>query len=120
MLDLNSIIIFSEDPKKLKEFYAKIFQKEPDWDQDGYSGFMIGKTSLTVGPHDKIKGKNSNSERILINFETKDVKEEFDRIKEVGAKIIAEPYQMEGMEGWIATFADPDGNFLQLMSPWKE
>jgi len=21
--------------------------------------------------------------------------------------------------GWIATFADPDGNYFQLMSPWE-
>ena len=56
-----------------------------------------------------------------MNFETKDVKEEFDRIKELGAHVIAEPYKMgEDSEGWIATFADPDGNYFQLMTPWEE
>ena len=29
-----------------------------------------------------------------------------------------EPYTMEGWEGyWIATFADPDGNYFQLNTP---
>jgi predicted lactoylglutathione lyase len=23
-------------------------------------------------------------------------------------------------EMWIATFADPDGNYFQLMSPWEK
>ena len=36
-------------------------------------------------------------------------------IKALGAKVIRAPYQMG--EGWIATLADPDGNFFQLMTP---
>jgi len=35
----------------------------------------------------------------------------------VGAVVVKEPYQMDGMPGWIATLADPDGNYFQLMSP---
>jgi predicted enzyme related to lactoylglutathione lyase len=58
-----------------------------------------------------------NPERIIINFETDDVKGEFERIKDLNAEIISDPYEMGGM--WIATFADPDGNYFQLVSPWK-
>jgi predicted enzyme related to lactoylglutathione lyase len=29
--------------------------------------------------------------------------------------VIAEPYAIG--EGWIATLADPDGNYFQLMTP---
>ena len=46
-----------------------------------------------------------------------EVQKEFDRIKSLGAIVIKEPYDMGGM--WIATLADPDGNYFQLMSPWK-
>jgi len=35
-----------------------------------------------------------------------------------GAETVKEPYEMGSL--WIATFADPDGNYFQLMSPWKE
>jgi predicted enzyme related to lactoylglutathione lyase len=112
-------MLFSENPKMLSEFYAKVFGKEPDMDDGEYSGIMAGGIFLGFGPHDKVKGKSKVPERIMINFETEDVKEEFERIKELGAKVIAEPYQMEGSEAWIATLADPDGNFFQLMSPWK-
>jgi len=35
----------------------------------------------------------------------------------LGAVSIKEPYEIEGM--WIATLADPDGNYFQLMNPWK-
>lgn len=119
MLNFNSILVFSENPKKLADFYKKVFQKEPDMDGGDYFGFLVGEGFITFGPHDKIKGKNLNPERIIINLETEDVKEEFKRIKTLGAKVIAEPYQMgDDNEAWIATLEDLDGNYFQLMSPW--
>jgi predicted enzyme related to lactoylglutathione lyase len=46
------------------------------------------------------------------------VKSEFDRFVEAGATAIQEPYSPGGEpDGLIATFADPDGNYFQLMSP---
>jgi predicted enzyme related to lactoylglutathione lyase len=119
MLNFNSILVFSEDPKALSDFYKKVFDKDPEWDGDGYIGFKVGAAFITFGPHDKVKGKSQNPERIMFNFETEDVRGEFERIKELGAQVIAEPYgDEEGKEdGFIATFADPDGNFFQLMSP---
>jgi predicted enzyme related to lactoylglutathione lyase len=119
MLSLSSILIFSEDPKKLSDFYSDVLQKEPDWDNDnGYYGFMAGQGMITIGPHDKVKGKNANPERVMINFETDDVEEEFKRIKDLEATVIAKPYQpSQDGEMWIATFADPDGNYFQLMTP---
>jgi len=120
MLDLRSILVFSEDPKQLSDFYKKVFQKDPDWVMEGYYGFNAGKTFLTFGPHDKVKGKNQYPDRMMYNFETRDVKGEFERIKGFGAKVVAEPYKMgEDADGWIATFADPDGNYFQLMTPWE-
>ncbi len=122
MLNFNSILVFSENPKALADFYKKVFEKDPDWDEGGYSGFNAGSAYLTIGPHDKVKGKNKSPERIMINLETKEVKEEFERIKKLGAKVIAEPYSMGDDEtnGLIATFSDPDGNYFQLITPWKE
>jgi predicted enzyme related to lactoylglutathione lyase len=54
---------------------------------------------------------------MMINFETHNVKEEFERIKKQGAEVIREPYEMGG--GWIATLADPDGNYFQLVTPME-
>ena len=119
MLNLNSILVFSEDPKKLADFYGKVLQKTPDFEDGEYYGFSAGSTFLMLGPHQKVKGKSSNPERLMINFATDDVKAEFARIGKLGAETIAEPYQMEGSSGWIATFADPDGNYFQLMTPWE-
>ncbi len=51
----------------------------------------------------------------MINFEPSQVQQEAERIKAQGAKVIREPYQMG--QGWIATLADPDGNYFQLVTP---
>ena len=118
MLNFNSILVFSENPSALSAFYEKVFQKEPEWKEGGYSGFQVGAGFFTIGPHDKVKGKSQNPERIMFNFETGDVQGEFDRIKELGAGVIAEPYSPEEDKRMsIATFSDPDGNYFQLMTP---
>jgi predicted enzyme related to lactoylglutathione lyase len=120
MLDFHSILVFSEDPKRLSDFYGKIFQKDPGWSEGGYYGFMVGKGFITFGPHDKIQGRNTTPERIMFNFETRDVKGEFERIKKLGAPVVAEPYNpKEDPKATIATFADPDNNYFQLMTPWE-
>lgn len=120
MLNFNSLLIFSEDPKKLVEFYKKILQMEHGWSGGEFTGFKVGSGFLTIGPHSKIKGKNMNPERVIFNLETDDVKGEFERIKNLGATVVQPPYQPEeDMEMWIATFADPDGNYFQLATPMK-
>lgn len=30
MLEIGSLLVFSEDPKRLSDFYGKVFQKDPD------------------------------------------------------------------------------------------
>jgi predicted enzyme related to lactoylglutathione lyase len=121
MLNLNSIMFGSENPKTLAEFYGKVLEKKPDMEEGGWYGFAAGGCYLSIGSHDKVKGESKNPERIILNFETNEVKEEFERIKKLGAKVIAEPYTVgDGDQtGWIATFADPDGNYFQLMPPWE-
>lgn len=118
MLNLNSVMIGSHQPKILAEFYKKVFAKPADWEDGDWSGWQIGDCHLTIGEHSEVKGKAKEPQRVILNLETKEVKKEFERIKKTGAKIIKEPYQIEKM--WIATFADPDGNYFQLMSPWSE
>ena len=116
-MKLNSVLIGSEDPQRLTEYYSKLLG-EPGWHEGGYSGWMLGTGFVTVGPHDQVKGASTQPGRVIWNIETTDVKGEFERFKAAGAIVVAEPYQMgEASEAWIATFADPDNNYFQLLSP---
>lgn len=120
-LNFNSILLSSEDHKKLAEFYGKVFDKKPEMEDDTYVGFLVGSCFFSIGAHDKVTGKSPNPDRILFNFETEDVKGEFARIKDIeGIQVIKAPYKVgEDMgEFWIATLADPDGNYFQLVTPW--
>lgn len=117
MLKLSSIMIGTAAPKELAVFYKKVFGKSPDMEEGGWVGWQLGSCFFTVGEHSEVKGKSKQPGRMLFNLETNEVQREFKRIAKIGATVIKEPYKME--ESWIATFADPDGNYFQLMSPWK-
>ena len=118
MLNLNSIMIGTENHNKMAEYYQKVFQKEPDMNEGGFSGWSVGNTFFSVGEHSEVKGKAKEPQRIILNLETREVKEEFDRISKIdGGSVVKEPYEMQG--AWIATLADPDGNYFQLMTPWE-
>jgi len=64
-----------------------------------------------------VHGSAKEPARIMMNLETRDVRGEFERLKNANVTIIKAAYEIEGM--WIATLADPDGNYIQLMSPWE-
>ncbi len=122
-LNLNNIMLGSEDPTKLADFYSGVLgAPDPAWSDEanGWFGFKVGDGSLAIGPHSDVKGRNQQPGRIMLNFETPDVKGEFDRIKALGAEVVAEPYEPGGGGGMLlCTFADPDGNYFQLAPPWS-
>ncbi len=119
-MKLSGVMLGSENSKVLGEFYAKLFG-EPGWQQKDWYGFDISGGMLVIGPHSEVNGKNDMPGRIMIMLETSDVKGDFERFKGLGATVVAEPYQpsMDESGGWLATLADPDGNFFQLSTPWK-
>ena len=120
-LNLNSIMLGSEDSKRLADFYSGVLgAPNPDWSDEsaGWFGFQAGNGGLAIGPHSEVKGRNDQPGRIMLNLETADVTGEFERIKGLGAEVIAEPYEPGGGGMQMCTFADPDGNYFQLASPW--
>lgn len=119
-LNLNNIMMGSEDSRKLGDFYREVLgAANPEWSDEasGWFGFPAGDGSLVVGPHSEVQGKNPQPGRVMLNFSTPDVKAEFERIKALGAEVVAEPYEA-GPGMLMCTFADPDGNYFQLATPW--
>ena len=119
-MNFNSILIGSENPEALVEYYTKLFGA-PGFNDGGYAGWQIGDGYITVGPHSEVHGKNVHPGRLLWNIETKDVQGEFAKLKAAGAIVIREPYEFEGAPGSaIATLADPDDNYFQLTTPYED
>lgn len=116
-MNFNSILIGSEHPERLVEYYTKLLGA-PTMSDGGYTGWLIGSGFVTVGPHSEVHGKNAAPGRLIWNVETPDVKGEFERLKNAGAIVVREPYEFEEAPGSaIATLADPDDNYFQLVSP---
>jgi predicted enzyme related to lactoylglutathione lyase len=115
-MKFSGILIGSEDPQRLTDYYTKLFGE--GWADGDYTGWQIGTAYITVGAHDQVKGKNSQPGRLIWNIETPDVKGDFERLKDAGAIVIKEPYKpSEEGDWWVATIADPDDNYFQLVSP---
>ncbi len=117
MLSLNSVMLSTLQPKPMVAFYEGVLGKPPDMvsEKEGYYGWQVGKSYLSVLKHSEMKGKTKDPGRVMLEFETPQVHEEFERLKALGATVIRAPYQIG--ENWIATLADPDGNYFQLVSP---
>jgi predicted enzyme related to lactoylglutathione lyase len=113
----SGVMIGTERPDDLAKFYQGVFDRPADMSDGGFHGWQVGETWLSIGEHSEVKGESAQPERVILNLETAEVKAEFDRIAGLGATVVKEPYELESM--WIATFADPDGNYFQLMSPME-
>ena len=118
---IESIMLFSENAKKLGNFYREVvglkqtMEAEMGEGDENYFGFKIGKgPELGIMDHSKVKGKNKNPERIIFNLEVDNIKKEAKRLTTAKAKKVQDIYHIEGY-GYIATFADVDGNYFQLV-----
>ena len=119
-MNVNNLLIGSPDPPRLAESDARLFGK-PTYEDESYSTWQIGSGFVSVGPHDQVFGKNAHPGRLIWNIETTDVQGEFERMKAAGAIVIRDPYGFDEAPGaLIATLADPDDNYFQLMTPMPE
>ena len=117
-MQFNGILIGSDDPARLIAYYTKVLG-EPGYADEGYSTWMLGSGTVSIGAHSEVHGANAQPGRLIWNIETPDVQSEFARMKAAGAIVIREPYSFEGFpDSWIATLADPDDNYFQLMTPF--
>ncbi len=91
-MNLNSIMLGSENPGKLADFYTSVFG-DPDWkdEENKWFGFRIGDGFLSIGPHTEVTGRNKEPGRIILNCQAPNVREEFDRIKATGAEVVPNP-----------------------------
>jgi predicted enzyme related to lactoylglutathione lyase len=117
MMNLSSVMIGTMQVQAMSEFYKGVLG-EPTMVDGTMTGWMAGGAFFSVMEHSEMGGPSKEPGRIMFNLDAADVKAEFERIKGLGAAVIKEPYDA-GRDMWIATLADPDGNYFQLMTPWS-
>jgi len=119
-MNFNNILIGSDNPQRLADYYRKLLG-EPTMSDESYTGWAIGSGFVAVGAHSEVHGSNKEPGRFIWNIESDDVKADFARFVEAGAVVVREPYNFDEYPNmWIATLADPDGNYFQLTTPFED
>lgn len=114
-MQVNSFLInvTSQDPAKLKDFYANTvgLPLNPDF---GEGAMMAGPTPFLIDGHAGVNGPAKEPARMLLDFFVDDLAAEQKRLEAAGVKFI----RTAGKEPWggvTSTFLDPDGNYCQLI-----
>ena len=97
------LLIWSENPDKLQEFYREVLELEPIAkltlpDDYGY-GFKVGEQmKLWIGKHSEVNGKNKDPHRFIVQLYVEDVLSWFEKTKDK-VKVIAEPFETPPTKG---------------------
>jgi predicted enzyme related to lactoylglutathione lyase len=106
---LGSLLVGSSRPDELKLFYRRAF----DVEENPMGAFEFGAVQLFIEPHTEVQGSAAEPARCIVNFDVEDCVALAAHLKDLGARTVRsvsdEPF------GRIATFADPDGNYLQII-----
>jgi predicted enzyme related to lactoylglutathione lyase len=105
--------ITSENPERLMKFYMDVIglPKNPNM---GDGAVDAGGTTIGFDGHSDTKGSTKEPSRVLIDLFVDDIAAEQKRLEAAGVKFS----RSQGKEYWggiISTFADPDGNLVQLI-----
>ncbi|OGG01654.1 hypothetical protein A2W14_07195 [Candidatus Gottesmanbacteria bacterium RBG_16_37_8] len=119
---IDSILLYSENPDRLAEFYEEkvglkvglMGEYGDDFKEKVYEVKAGDSKQLAILHHSKIKGKNKQPERYMVNFEVKDIEKMVEKLVKNKVKLVRKLYHVEDY-GKIATFEDIDGNYFQLV-----
>jgi predicted enzyme related to lactoylglutathione lyase len=108
--------IWSEDHRKLVPFYRDTLGLQVAVESESAGVVVFGDyagTTLLVGTHSEVKGRNPDPARHMVALLTDDARGDCARLKAAGVAFIQEPTQQGDLV--IATLQDPEGNLIQLL-----
>lgn len=98
----------------MAKFYRDVLGLVPRSDRPGFINFEWGDTRLTIAVHSEVHGPSTDPLRIMVNLATSQIDDVAARLTASGVEFSRAP-SSEPWGGKLATFADPDGNTLQLL-----
>jgi hypothetical protein len=121
------LLIWSENPDKLMEFYKDVLELEPTTkltlsNDYGYGFKITDVMRIWIGKHSDVKGKNKDPFRHIVNLYVDDVFEWYEKLKDnkditVIQQPVETPLSKPESKKYVFTFLDPEGNCLQFMNP---
>jgi predicted enzyme related to lactoylglutathione lyase len=109
-----SILLGTTRPAELRDWYRRALA--PDHEGDG--AIDLGGFLLVIDQRDDVAAKNEEPGRMILNFHVDDFDAVEARLQAADVEWIAPP--ADRPVGRFGTFADPDGNYLQIIQFAKE
>jgi len=114
---VGAVLFHSEDPLRVVRFYRDVLGLESSFGGEEGAEFRVGDVRIGLWQHSKLHGSARDPDRVIVNFVVDDAIAEYELLRRRGVDFIKPPTD----EDWggtlvaLATFRDPDGNFLQLL-----
>jgi predicted enzyme related to lactoylglutathione lyase len=106
---IGSLLVGSSRVEEMKSWYRRAF----DVKENEMGAFEFGTIQFFIETHSEVSGSTKEPARVVINFNVEDCRALASHLRELGTPFVRtveqEPF------GLIATVADPDGNYLQLI-----
>lgn len=112
MLGLRTTIYKVGDIEKAIDWYTKVFQTAPYFNESYYVGFNIAGYELGLMPEEHPTTKKTES--VISYWGVEDIQKEYQRIIDLGAIENEKPFNVGG-ELMTATLKDPWGNVIGLI-----
>ena len=111
-LGLRTNIFHVPDLDRAKDFYSKVFETEPYFDEPYYVGFNVGGYELGLDP-DPSSG-SAGAGGSVTYWGVTSIDEDVERFERAGAKVVS-PARDVGEGIRVASVADPFGNVIGLI-----
>lgn len=107
-----TVMLASSDPARLAAFYGTVLQLER-LQHFHDPVFQLGESLLRIIHHSAVHGANQMPARCQLNLFVADALAECARLQ--GQVTFVRRPENESWGGIVATLADPDGNYIQLI-----
>lgn len=108
---LRTVVYYVSDLQAAKEWYKKVFDIEPYFDEPFYVGYNVGGFELGLNPDDS---GFSNGNHSITYWGVNDIKASFARFAELEIEIHEAPNNVGGAI-WVGSIFDPFGNVIGLI-----
>ena len=111
---LHSVLIWSEDMKRLLPFYRDVLGLKPLIEMEEFAVFPLSPgVGLRIGTHGEVRGRARDPNRVMVNFRVDDCQAGYEQLSQRGVEFTRAPTR--DAIHIVATFNDPEGNVLQLL-----
>ncbi len=116
--NLDSMLLASTDPDRLRDWYAAVLDPVSNDDMDGYRVLRFGTFHMLIDQRDDVGAEAADPTRMILNFDVGDARAVAALMDERGTEWVA---PLEDRDGSLfATAKDPDGNYVQIIQMSEE